>query len=113
MLSGKVIEALQNYEWPGNIRELQNVLNRYVTLNKLDLIDQNLTDSSLLTDQSGLSIETDNLKLQDILDSVEKELIVKSLNQYQWKRDKTAEVLGVTPKTLYRRMKQFQLIEEK
>ncbi len=111
-LSGKIMEALQSYQWPGNIRELQNVLNRYVTLNKLDLIDLNLKDSQLLKNRSGLTIETDNLKLQDILDSVEKELIIKSLNKFQWRRDKSADALGITSKTLYRRMNQFQLIEK-
>ena len=110
-LNVKIMEALQAHDWPGNVRELQNTLHRYITLGKLDLIGREISPNpqqEQIDEAVTSQLEGD---LTAILQEVEKQLITKALNDNQWRRDKTASALGITQKTLYRRMKQFQLIE--
>ena len=102
-LPGNIMEALLNYEWPGNIRELQNVLHRYLTLKRLDFAGgpavQPIHDSTVRMQEYPV-----------IKDISEKDHILKILSEHNWRRDKAAEALGVNRKTLFRKMKKFGLL---
>lgn len=110
-IPGKIMEALQAYDWPGNVRELHNTLHRYLTLGQLDLIGEDLTSTETSEKFEGFNIGSGEENLAEMLAIVEKKLITDALNHNQWRRDKTANDLGITQKTLYRRMKSFQLID--
>lgn len=110
VISTKIMEALMHYQWPGNIRELQNTIQRFVTLNTLDLIGLDLADEDENDEIPELN-GTDNLPLPAILEKIEQKIILERLNRHQWRRDKTAEDLGINRKALYRKMKQFGLIK--
>jgi PAS domain S-box-containing protein len=109
---GKVMEALYSYHWPGNVRELQNALHRYFTVGILDFIH------SEEEDLKGPGGEDSNGKPQDAggnlrsaVEDLEKNMIVRALNQAGWNRSRAADVLGIPRKTLFRKMKKFDNLQ--
>jgi DNA-binding NtrC family response regulator len=108
--TAKILGDLYNYDWPGNVRELQNTLLRFVTLKKLDFMGIDLTESHR-TDIADLIQEDQNETMQAIVEKVEKKLISDALNCHQWRKGKAAEALGLDPKTLFRKIKKYELIK--
>ncbi len=114
----KITEVLLHYDWPGNIRELQNVLQRYITVNKLDLMDScafwreenNFTGTINNKNIIVNKIEDDHFNLPNSLKSYEKQLITSALDQSNWNRKKASEMLGIALRTLSRTMKDYRLI---
>lgn len=109
-IPGKVLDALLNYDWPGNVRELQNVLHRYLTVDRLDFTGATEFRSESRAPErpaADISLETN---LRDALDAYEKRYITDVLDKNRWHRGKTAEVLQIPPRTLYRKMKKYNLI---
>lgn len=92
-----------DYEWPGNVRELQNIIERAVILADREFIDS-----------SELTIETDSLSIaisssDGLLEASEKETIRKVLLDVGGNRKKAAEILGISLRTLYYKIKQYEL----
>jgi transcriptional regulator with PAS, ATPase and Fis domain len=105
----KILEAMYSYEWPGNIRELENVLQRYNTLGRIDFLDVSETQPVEVTDVLS-ELNDNDVGLRDVMDVLEKQYLVKILDQNRWHRGKTASVLQLPQKTLYRKMKKYQLL---
>jgi chemotaxis protein methyltransferase CheR len=101
------MNALQDYHWPGNIRELENVLERAVINSsgpKLRLVDE------LKKPVRDLSAS------QKSLQTVEQEYITKVLEQTQWKisgKNSAAEILGLDRSTLRARMRKLNIQKER
>lgn len=102
-------EALLGHDWPGNIRELKNVIDRAIILensNKLGL-------SSIVIDPERLgTIEVGSVcnDLKDLsLAKAEKELIARALKQTGWQKTQAASLLGITRATLYAKVKQYNI----
>ena len=108
-LPEKDIQALYNYHWPGNVRELQNVLRRYIGSHGLDVIappDLALPEIPAAR-PSGVMAVSDlaaDLPLTDAVARFEKQFILSALELSRWHRGKAAKKLGVSRKTLYRKM---------
>jgi DNA-binding NtrC family response regulator len=108
-LPAKDIQALYNYHWPGNVRELQNVLRRYIGLHGLDVIappDLVLPETPPAR-PSGITAVSDlaeDLPLTDAVARFEKQFILSALDLSRWHRGKAAKKLGISRKTLYRKM---------
>lgn len=106
-------KALEDYEWPGNVRELQNTIHRFITLKKLDFMGLvvegkgNNQENVLL----GIDIEAPNRPMSTILEEVEKKILQKTLQKFNWHQGKTAEALDMAPKSLYRKMKQYGIVK--
>ncbi|MFZ1985897.1 MAG: helix-turn-helix domain-containing protein, partial [Desulfatitalea sp.] len=98
-----VMNALQTYHWPGNVRELENVLERAVINSsgpKLRLVDELKKPSKDLS------------KSQRTLEVVEREYIVRILEQTYWKvggQNSAAEILGLNRSTLRARMRKLNI----
>ena len=92
------LKILTEYPWPGNVRELQNVVHRALILSKGDVIGLHDLPSDLmvLPRLSGKRVE-----------DVEREHILKVLKETGGQRSKAAEILGVDPKTLYRKLRSY------
>jgi PAS domain S-box-containing protein len=108
-LSGKIFEALHNHDWPGNVRELENVLKRYVTIQRLDFINPRGSVAANDVNDSSKELLQENAGLRDAVELFEKDYISKVLNQNKWHRAKTAKTLGIPERTLYRKLKHFNL----
>ena len=104
-----VLESLQTYHWPGNVRELQNVLNRYCTSGRLDFLSVRVTEEvpAPTTEPEGSPQHGDSRDLRTALQAFEKEHIMKTLAHTKWNRSKAASILGISRKTLFRKMKSF------
>jgi len=103
------LTSLQNYPFPGNVRELENVLERALALmadDGIDAADLNLTPVA----NNGTSA-TASGSLQDHLDRVETQAILDALSQTNNNRTAAARVLGVTFRSMRYRMERLGLNE--
>jgi PAS domain S-box-containing protein len=110
-IPGKIMDALNKYDWPGNVRELQNVLHRYLTIRTLDFMPS--FSVSPVEDNIFCDKEMEPITLSDLnaaIENYEKNLIMKTLEQCQWHRIKAASALGISRNTLFRKMKNHELI---
>jgi len=110
------IEALKSRDWPGNVRELRNVIERAVIVSPGPL----LTVADLCPNaQSHLSTKTDTatpqsgLPVGKALKVVERDLILQTLELVRGNRLRAAEILGISPKTLYNKLGRYQSHGEK
>lgn len=102
-----------SYRWPGNVRELENVVERLVVLSPGDQI--NLEDLPDFLRRSRSTVEELRLDLppQGIsLETVEKELILRALEKFNWNQSQAARYLDLSRKTLIYRMDKFKLRRE-
>ena len=109
-LSGKLLEILNNYDWPGNIRELQNTLHRFITLNDSEVITSLPFNSTVCYDNSTEAVEK-NQHLKITMENIEKNIIIKTLSQKRWHRGNTASSLGITRRTLERKIKNYEILK--
>jgi DNA-binding NtrC family response regulator len=103
---------LRRYSWPGNIRELRNVIERAVILTPGDFIEV----EHLPSDLSGPpppSIQTVGLTPGMTVDEAERRLIELTLQHTRDNKTRAAEILGVTVKTLHNKLKRFRREAEK
>lgn len=106
--SAEAKEKMQAYNWPGNLRELKNVVKRAVLLTQGDTIDCNalpdeIVHHHLLSSQSSQS----SSPLKAASEEAEKEQILSVLTQTGYNKSKTAHLLNIDRKTLYNKLKQF------
>lgn len=101
--SAKMRKALLTYDWPGNVRELQNTINRFVTLKKLDFMGLDLLEN----ESNELPVNTENRAMTEILEEVERKVLLDTFRKCNWHQGKTAEALAMAPKTLYRKMRHY------
>ena len=95
------LEKLSTYSFPGNIRELENLLERSVILSDTDIIDAHDIDLPLFTEQAQRK------PLRGTLAELEKEAVIEALFRNEGHRDRTAAELGITRRTLLNKMKAY------
>ena len=105
-LPGKVMESLYTYDWPGNIRELQNVLRRYLAIKRLDFIDSTPPTPSGEPAQAVDPQES----LADAMSRFERTVLEKCLDHHRWHRGRTAAALKIDRKTLFIKMRAHGLV---
>lgn len=105
--SDEVLDKFRTYSWPGNLRELRNVVRRSVLLSQADQVEIISLPSEILNDQpkNDVVIEGSNLKL--IQAANEKELIISTLRKVNFNKSKAARLLNIDRKTLYNKIKQY------
>jgi len=101
-LSKKAIEILVQYGWPGNIRELQNVIRRALFLS---------TDTTMGPKDLSSDLTTGHTVSSRKLEDIEKEHILKIYREANGQKRRAAEILGVDPKTLYRKLHSYGIEE--
>jgi PAS domain S-box-containing protein len=104
------LALLKNYHWPGNVRELQNALRRFVMFKNFDFMRfPNIIKpkGSVASTEKGQGMSQ---TLNEGLEQFEKSFILRILEQNQWQKGKTARDLGICRKTLYSKMKIYELL---
>lgn len=100
-------EALQNYPWPGNLRQLKNTVKRATLLAKGDFISLKDLGEELTDYRSGSTMPASSFSLYD--EATEKQRILNALQQTGNNKTKAALLLGVDRKTLYNKMKLYNI----
>jgi two-component system NtrC family response regulator len=112
-LTPEVMDALLAYDWPGNIRELENMIERAVILNPGSLIRmEDLPLREIPSEPSEVPIEKlipPNAKLNEFLDMIEKTMITQALSKSGQVQAQAAELLGITRNLLFYKMKKYKL----
>jgi len=106
------MDVLVNYEWPGNVRELENVIERALILEEGDEISVEALPEKLRFREpttGGLIRE----KVQVTLEELEKEYLIKVLNDTNWQKKKASHILGINASTLYRKIQRYGLDKER
>ena len=104
-----LVTALCSYHWPGNIRELQNELQRYVVEQRLEFIGGYHSDGAELPLLSSDDAELEGRSLHEIVEACEKHVIARVLEQNQGHTDQTAAMLKIPLRTLYGKIKKYHL----
>lgn len=116
----EAIEALRRYEYPGNVRELQNVIERAAVLTRTPTIALTDLPPNVVRGESGMRIGTTGgeqaaaerdvpwtpMALEEALREPEREILLRALRANGWNRQKTADQLEINRTTLYKKMKQ-------
>lgn len=110
-ISPRALTVLMNHNWPGNIRELENVIERAVILTKGSVINAEDLPESLLAKEAE-AVNGDSYTLKDALKSPEKDLIVRALESVDWNRNEAAKSLGINRTTLYKKMLKYGLLKK-
>jgi DNA-binding NtrC family response regulator len=109
-LSSETRSVLQSYDWPGNVRELENALERAAVLSQgKEIRPETLPDR--LTSQKATPLVSDRLPPNPQLEIIERAYIHWVLQAEGGNKTRTAEVLGIDPSTLYRKLLRYGISE--
>jgi two-component system response regulator PilR (NtrC family) len=109
-LHPEALEKLKNYRFPGNVRELENMLERAYTLCEDDQITPNdlrLADASGPSSDGGEASLAQIDNLEDYLEDIERKLIMQALEETRWNRTAAAQRLGLTFRSMRYRLKKL------
>ncbi|HOF76707.1 MAG TPA: sigma 54-interacting transcriptional regulator [Smithellaceae bacterium] len=104
-VSEEAMSALMSYSYPGNIRELANIIERAFILCKTGLIEKKHLPESLF----AMSANNKDSKVSSLRD-VEAAYLLNALKQNNWDRQKTARQIGIHKSTLYRKIKSLDIV---
>ncbi len=107
-VSDEVLEKFKQYNWPGNLRELRNVIKRSVLLTEGDLIELNTIPEEIIYYSDNNSVTNTN-SLKGVANEAEREKILKVLTQTGNNKSKAAKILNIDRKTLYNKLKTYDL----
>ena len=106
----EVLRLFENYDWPGNLREMKNVVKRAVLLSR----DDKVTAASLPSEMIESMREIENKKktagvydLKALQEVQEREMILKTLHEVRYNKSKAARILNIDRKTLYLKMDKY------
>ncbi|MCD6459994.1 sigma-54-dependent Fis family transcriptional regulator [bacterium] len=109
-VSQEIMDVFISYDWPGNIRELKNVIKAAVVLcDSKTLSLKDLPDDIKRTTIKRFPVTTEMGSLEDL----EKQYITRVLRENRWKKSKTAQILKISRPTLDAKIKQYGIIIEK
>lgn len=106
--SKEVKNCLKNYPWPGNIRELDNVIKSAYAINDSFLIELDDLPAKMYNKRYS-DIENKNLNFQEKINSYEKLLIEEFLKKYHWNCSEAAEKMRIHRSVLYKKIKKFDI----
>jgi len=118
-VSDEVMKILMDYSWPGNVRELENVIQRAIILSigdtiTPDILPPNLHVSPLIPELSHIA-EDFNLpmleRIQLVTDKIEEQMIRAALVKANFRRQETADLLGISRKSLHNKMQKYGLLD--
>ena len=102
----EVIEILQNYEWVGNVRELENILLQAIVLAKGDVLEK----EDILLRNNRKNIARNGIE-DPSLAKMEKEHIKAILDQVNWNKKEAANLLKISRQTLYNKIKTLSILQ--
>jgi len=104
----EVFKFFYEYSWPGNIRELENIVERMTVLAKDNLLTIDLIPSTLI-EHNEKNFKPEEETVEQARDKAERECIIKALKNNSWNKTKTALDLNIDKATLWRKMKKLNI----
>ncbi|HEX4210677.1 MAG TPA: sigma-54 dependent transcriptional regulator [Candidatus Binataceae bacterium] len=105
-VDAECLEVLKSYRWPGNVRQLRNVIERALIVTRGPLIS--VADLPPELKRAGGTNATLEIRLGTSLDEIEREVIMRTIEYAGGNKSRAAEILGVSLKTLYNRLERYQ-----
>ena len=118
LLTKEFVDKLKCYHWPGNIRELKNVIERFYILSSEEgsyKLDDGMFTSIRNEDNDLKGVDISSIAnkfsgdLKSFVKEAEKEFIINALERYRWHISDTADYLNIHRSMLYRKMKEYQI----
>jgi transcriptional regulator with PAS, ATPase and Fis domain len=107
--SNDAMEVLLNYDYPGNVRELENIIEHALIVCQDKIIERNHLPLSLQEGISSPLPEEEKRPFDREIEFSEKTLILDALRKYNWNKGKTASALDINRTTLWRKMKKYDI----
>ncbi|MBW1659535.1 MAG: sigma-54-dependent Fis family transcriptional regulator, partial [Deltaproteobacteria bacterium] len=104
-VSEEVLRLFMAYQWPGNIRELKNTLEHICILCKGPIITIEDLPADFLRDTKAEAF-------QGKRDAITPQAVLSALEEAEWNRTRAARLLGISRRTLYRKLEEYDLMEE-
>ncbi|NOY09377.1 MAG: sigma-54-dependent Fis family transcriptional regulator [Spirochaetes bacterium] len=108
--SPEALAILLNHDWPGNIRELENLVEGAIALSSFDLIKSHEVEAILNPEQKhtdGMDTGSDNLNLEAALEEFEKRYLLRALQKNGWNQEQTSKALRIGRSSLWRKMGKY------
>jgi DNA-binding NtrC family response regulator len=110
-ISLKAMELLMSYKWPGNVREMENVLQQTLLLSPFAVVlPENLPEHFQQQKENKEEISLSNISP---LETAERDKILQTLKETSWNQTKTAQILDIDRKTLRVKIRRYGLLDEK
>ncbi len=125
-VSPEVNDLFLKYDWPGNVRELENAIARGVIVTSSSMITIDYLPKELVAVNNHSKVISDNqesqskklnenggiVSLPELIARVEKETIIKVLNECEGNKTKAAKILGISRKSLFNKLRQYSIANE-
>ncbi|MDR4509515.1 MAG: sigma-54 dependent transcriptional regulator [Candidatus Brocadiaceae bacterium] len=111
-ISGDAMALLLNYNWPGNIREMENIIERAVTLSKGNKITELDLELQSPVPINGTDTNAYEGGIRAALAQQERKTIIASLQKHAGNRKQAASNLGISTTTLWRKMKEYHIVSK-
>lgn len=111
-ISDSALEILMDHNWPGNIRELENIIQRALIVAQGSIISKDdiaIPLKNYYQANSSKLSDNENLNLHNAIINLEKELILKALNKTKGNKSKAAELLGINRRQLFTKLHQYNI----
>ncbi len=111
-MAPRALSCLLAHDWPGNVRELQNAIERAVVLSKgSELTPRDFPQGLQGDDQICLQVPEKGGSLTEILEDLERQLILQTLQREEGSQTRAAETLGIKRTTLRYKMEKYRMID--
>jgi two-component system response regulator AtoC len=112
-IAPSLLDSFLRYDWPGNIRQLENALKRYLILPDMNMNVSELKDQQGNVASAPAKPKEDNMSLKDVAtraaEHAEKELVLRVLEETSWNRKQAARRLNICYKALLNKLKRWQI----
>ncbi|MBE6069518.1 MAG: PAS domain-containing protein [Clostridium lundense] len=108
IVSDEALEYLKNYRWEGNIRQLENAIER--AINIIENTSSLLLPKHLPKEITGVEIDIDILKLEDVIWQAERNAIINAIKMCKGNKQKAAKELGISRTTLYEKVNKYKIL---
>jgi len=105
-VSEAAMKVLQRYPWPGNVRELRNVIERALILCDVGVIEPEHLPLNVRHEQAAPAVLEDGRRMT--LEEMERSYILQVVEESEGHRHRAAEILGISERSLYRKLKEFE-----